>query len=304
MSDRPFKVTVPATTANLGAGFDCLGLALTLRNEFILRPAERFSISIEGEGKGSLIADENNLFAKTFLGLFQTLGEVPPPVAIECLNRVPLARGLGSSASVRIGALVAANHLSHNPLPREELLQIAAIEEGHPDNVAPALLGGLVVSGKDRDKTVSQRIEPVGKLLAVLLVPDRTLETKVAREVLPKQVTLADAVTNLQNSSLTVVAFLTGNYNLLRASLVDCLHQPFRKALMPGFDETLEAARKAGAHGSALSGAGPTLVAFTEKDEEEIAEAMEEAFTRAGGGGCRTLSLAVDMKGACIETGS
>jgi homoserine kinase len=302
VSFDPFKVKVPASTANLGAGFDCLGLALSIWNEVEVRPADKLAIRVEGEGAGSLAKGEENLVWKTFREFFERVGEVPPTVELVCRNRIPLARGLGSSAAVRVSALVAARHSSAHTMEDEELLQIAAHAEGHPDNVAPALLGGLVVCGRDGDSVVTQRIEPAAGVRAVLLIPESTLETSEARMVLPTQVPFADAVSNLQNAALTTAAFLTGEYELLRSSLDDCLHQPYRKKLMPGFDETLEAARKAGAYGAALSGAGPTLVAFTSGNEERIAQAMTQAFTQNGGGACRTEVADIDLKGAVVES--
>ena len=301
MSFKPFKVRVPATTANLGAGFDCLGLALSLWNELDVRPSEELRIRVEGEGKGLLAENENNLVWRTIERYHERMETAPPTLELLCQNKIPLARGLGSSAAVRIAALVAANHCAGDSLSNNLLLQIAAEEEGHPDNVAPALLGGLVVCGRDGKATVSKRIEPAPGLRAVLLIPEATLETLAARNVLPKEVPHADAVHNLQNTALTTAAFLTGDYDLLKSSLDDRLHQPYRKALFPGFDATLTAAGEAGAYGAALSGAGPTLIAFTGEHEEEIADAMSAAFSANGGGPCRTEVVEILSKGASVQ---
>lgn len=300
MSFDPFKVRVPATTANLGAGFDCLGLALSLWNELEVHPSEKLIVEVEGEGVGSLAEGEENLVWKTFRDFFERVGEFPPTVKIVCRNRIPLARGLGSSAAVRISALVAARQSSEHTMEDHELLQIAVKDEGHPDNVAPALLGGLVVCGRDGEKAVSKRIEPAPGLRAALLIPESTLETSEARRILPDQVPFTDAVANLQNTALTTAAFLTGDYELLRASLSDRLHQPYRKKLIPGFDATLQAAREAGALGAALSGAGSTLIAFATGELERIAEAMTQAFSENGGGPSRSLVADIDLKGAVV----
>jgi homoserine kinase len=301
MSFSPFKVSVPATTANLGAGFDCLGLALALRNEVEVRPSDTPRICVEGEGKELLPANPDNLVWKTFRKGFQEMDRAPPAVEMLCGNRIPLARGLGSSAAVRIAALMAANEVAGKPFDNDRILQIAVAEEGHPDNVAPALHGGMVVCGRDGDRTVSQRFEPASGIRVVLLIPDMTLETREARKVLPDTFSMADSVSNLQNTALTTVAFLTGDYSVLSTSLHDRLHQPYRKALIPGFDKTLEAARAAGAYGAALSGAGPTLAAFADRSEEAVAEAMQAAFAESGGGGSRTAVVEVDLLGAFVS---
>lgn len=298
----PFRVRVPATTANLGPGFDCLGLALELHNELGVRPASGFSLLVGGEGQGQAPEDERNLIWRTFAGLYQRLGRRPPLVELECYNRIPLARGLGSSAAARVAALVAANRVAGDPFTREELLQFAVQEEGHPDNVAPALLGGLVVCGADGERAVTKRIEPKAGLAVALLIPARELSTEAARRVLPREVPIRDAVANLQNTALTALAFVTGDYKILESSLADRLHQPYRAPLMPGFEAVLEAAREAGALGAALSGAGPTIAAFALGQMEPVIQAMQSAFEAAGGGPNRVITLEINRMGAEIET--
>jgi homoserine kinase len=302
MEFAPFYVTVPATTANLGPGFDCLGLALSLYNRIEMSPAASLSLRVEGEGEGHLAKGGRNLIWETFSKVFRTLGKPPPPVEIVCQNRIPLARGLGSSAAARIGALLAANHCAGNPFSKESLLEFAVREEGHPDNVAPALLGGLVVCGQSGDHTVSKRIDPAPGVTVVLLIPERTLATSEARRVLPLSVPLIDAVANLQNTALTALAFATGDYQLLECSLADRLHQPYREPLMPGFSEALAAATGAGGLGAALSGAGPSIAAFTRERGEEVGRAMLEAYLAGGGGPARTLVAEIDRVGAQVNT--
>lgn len=302
MPFHPFRVRVPATTANLGPGFDCLGLALDLHNELSVRPAGEFSLRVRGEGEGQAPENERNLIWRTFAGLFERLGQPPPRVNLECLNRVPLARGLGSSAAARVAALVAANRCAGDPFAREELLQFAVEAEGHPDNVAPALLGGLVVCGADGDRAVAKRIEPKPGLRVVLLIPERKLSTEEARRALPKEVPLRDAVANLQNTALTALAFATGDYTLLKSSLSDRLHQPYRAPLMPGFLAALEAARDSGALGAALSGAGPTIAAFALGPLDPVMQGMKIVFEAAGGGANKVIALDVNLKGAEIES--
>ncbi len=301
MSFEPFRVRVPATTANLGAGFDCLGLALTLYNDLEVHPSGMTKLAIEGEGAGSLPTDESNLVLMTFQKASQLAGEDLPPIRVLCRNRIPLARGMGSSAAVLVSAAIAANRLLGEPLTKHQILQLVVNEEGHSDNVAPALLGGLVVSGLRGEEPVTHQIIPGRELKIVLLVPEFHLETSKARQVMPSSVPLTDAVANIQNTALTALAFASGDYSLLESSLDDRLHQPYRKVLVPGFDAVLAAAKAAGAYGAALSGAGPTLVAFSLDRPEAVAKAMEAAYTKEGDGSCKTLILDVDKEGAVVE---
>ncbi len=300
MDSPRFKVTVPATTANLGSGLDCLGLALTLYNEIEVFLSESPFLLVKGEGSEESSTREN-LIRRTFDAVFLQLGQEPPPAGIICTNRIPFAQGLGSSAAARIGALIAANHCLGNRLSQMEVLQMAVRDEGHPDNAAAALFGGLVVCGGTKLDVVVKQIKPPPGIRVILLVPSQPLKTEEARRVLPESVSMDNAVANLQNAALTATAFATGDYSLLTWSLSDRLHQPYREPLMPGFQEVLESAQKAGAYGAALSGAGPAIAAFTSGNEEEVATAMEEAFLHSGTCSCKTLILDVDYEGTRIN---
>ncbi len=300
MDSSRFKVTVPATTANLGAGLDCLGLALTLYNEIEISPCESTYLVVRGEGSEES-SIHKNLILSTFEAFFRQQGEDPPPVGMICTNRIPFMQGLGSSAAARIGALVAANHWCGNRLSQLELLEIATRDEGHPDNVAAALLGGLVVCGGSSPDLVVRKIQPAPGLRLVLLIPKTSLKTEAARHLLPDSVSMTDAIINLQNTALTVTAFTTGDYPLLKSSLADRLHQPYREPLMPGFRAVMESAREAGAYGAALSGAGTAIAAFASDHEKEVAEAMEKTFHKTGNGSCRTLILDVDHEGTRVS---
>ncbi|MCA9447392.1 MAG: homoserine kinase [Candidatus Omnitrophica bacterium] len=300
MSFQPFRVRVPATTANLGAGFDCLGLALSLHNELEVSPSGLTKLGIEGEGAGQLPTDDANLVLKTIRKVSALIGRELPEIRVLCRNRIPLARGMGSSAAVLVSSAVAANRLHGNPLSQSQILHLVVEEEGHADNVAPAMYGGLAVCGQRGAEPVFHRIDPVRDLKVVLLIPDFHLETSKAREAMPSDVSLADAVANLQNCALTAVAFSSGDYTLLESSLNDRLHQPYRKGFIPGFDEVLEAATSAGAYGAALSGAGPTMAAFTVHHAEKVAKAMENGYSKHGKGACRTMILEIDTDGAVV----
>lgn len=289
-------VTVPATTANLGPGFDSLGMALDLWNQFELtivpsaKGRERkeglrlVDVVVEGEGAEALPLDADNLVFKAFLAGFE--GEQPPQgeVALRVVNRVPLSSGLGSSATAIVGGLAAANALRRQRLSLKRLIELATEIEGHPDNVAPAVLGGLVVSVAEKDGSVCSLSIPLPQELWVCVaVPDFYLNTDYSRARLPERVSRADAVFNLSRSALWIAAMVRGDLEALGIATQDALHQPYRSALIPGLEDVFEAALKAGALGVALSGSGPSVAAFCRgADGEAIGEAMRRAFRKVG----------------------
>ena len=199
-----FRVRVPATTANLGPGFDAFGMALTLYNEFTVGPAEHdLKITIEGEGRTELALDRDNFFIQAFSRAFENNGAKPPAIDLYMRNSIPLFRGLGSSASATVGGLVAANCILENALSPERLLQLACDLEGHPDNVAAALFGGLIVCATDGDELPTYaRVTVPRTLHAVVCIPDQHLPTELARKVVPKEVPLSDAVYNIGHAAL------------------------------------------------------------------------------------------------------
>jgi homoserine kinase len=276
------KVSVPATTANLGPGFDCLGLALGLYNAVEMETADgRLRITIDGEGLQLIPIDASNLVYRAVHALFEHVGEPLPALHIHLSNAIPLMSGLGSSSAAIVGGLVAANALLGEPLAADELLRLAIEIEGHPDNVAPALLGGLVVVVDVGGTPVYRRIE-TPPLAVVVGVPDFRLATVEARAALPKQVPLADAVFNLGRTALVVQSLAQADYDLLASVMDDRLHQPYRAPLVPGLADVFRAARQAGAAGVALSGAGPSVVAFAPGQHDAIADAMCLAFADHG----------------------
>lgn len=291
-------VRVPATSANLGPGFDALGLALALYNEVTAAEADRVSVRIEGEGVGRLPPNGHNVVARGVRQAFEAAGRPFQGVALTCVNRVPPARGLGSSAAAWVGGLVAGNALLGGPLSRDALLALAARAEGHPDNVAAALLGGLTVScglGDGRVATVSLPVP--GGVRWVVLVPEVTSATAEARAVLPQSVPRADAVFNVQRVALLLAALQAGRLDVLGIALDDRLHQPYRLKLFPWMPAVADAARAAGALGCVLSGAGPSLLAAVRDDADVVARSMEGALAAAGVRG-RAWAFAVDTEGA------
>jgi homoserine kinase len=291
-------VRVPATSANLGPGFDALGLALALYNEVEAREADGVTVDVEGQGAGQLPITGDNVVARAVRLAYDAAGRAFKGVALRCVNRVPTARGLGSSAAAWVGGLVAGNALCAGGLSREALLALATRAEGHPDNVAAALLGGLAVSCAGADGAVTAVSLPVPpRITWVALIPETTSSTAEARAVLPPSVPRADAVFNVQRVALLLAALQSGRTDVLGTALDDRLHQPYRRALFPWMPAVVEAARAAGALGCVLSGAGPALLAVVAGESGGVGRAMEAALQQAGITGTARV-LAVDLNGA------
>jgi len=290
---------VPATTANLGPAFDVLGLALTLHNEVELEPGEATTVGVRGEGEGTLPSSAANLVARAAGGVARAAG-VPRQFVIRCRNRIPLRRGLGSSAAAIVGGAVAANEALGRPLSTGALLDLAWKMEGHPDNVAAALLGGAVLVDVSSGSVTWTRLVPRWDLEVVVAVPEFSVATEEARAALPAAVPLRDAVANLARTARLVAAFATGQAEMLRGAFDDALHQPYRSALVPGMQAVIRAAGEAGAYGAALSGSGPTIVALAPSGGGgSVGRAMVEAFATAGKTAVARV-LQIDASGATV----
>ncbi|MEX2146231.1 MAG: homoserine kinase [Candidatus Rokuibacteriota bacterium] len=292
-------VRVPATSANLGPGFDALGLALALYNDVMAEEADTVSVRVEGQGAGRLASGADNIVARGVALAYETAGRPFKGCALACVNRIPTSRGLGSSAAAWVGGLVAGNALLGLPLPRERLLEVAARAEGHPDNVAAAIMGGLTVScaGAEGVTAVTLPVDPA--LAWVSLIPEVMGSTAEARAVLPQSVPRADAVFNVQRVALLLAGLQAGRHDAVRTALDDRLHQPYRRALFPWMPAVAAAARAAGALGCVLSGAGPSLLAVVAGDAAAVGAAMESALLAAGLRG-RAHAFAVDTAGAAV----
>lgn len=296
------SVQIPATTANLGPGFDCLGLALALYNRVrFVQAADGLTVTVKGEGATSLPADETNLVVQAAWRLFDRVNWRPSGLRIIQSNRIPIGSGLGSSAAAVLGGLIAANAMSGQQLSPDALLALAAEIEGHPDNVAPAYHGGLVLINKANDRWHVEQIQ-VPSMEVVVVLPGFDLPTAEARAVLPAGVPLSDAVFNAGRLGLLVRALEAEDYDKLVIAMQDRLHQPYRLPLIPGMLEAFEAARNAGASGVALSGAGPAVVAFAPAQHRTIGEAMVSAFSDAGLAS-RRWELSVDTIGVVVTSG-
>jgi homoserine kinase len=280
-------VRVPATSANLGPGFDALGLALDLWNETIFTQTEdkKILLTIEGEGREKLPTSARNAIVDAALQVHNLAGKPYRGMKIHCINRVPLSSGLGSSSAALLTGMLGANAMLGEPFSREEILKLAIETEGHPDNVAPAMLGGLVASIIHDSHVVSLRIalaDQRSPIHITVVFPDFPFPTKQARAILPKQIELKDAIYNLSRAVIVTEAFRLGDLNMLREAMSDKLHQPYRIPLIPGAQAALEAAKETGAAAVALSGAGPSLIAFSSEPDLAIGEAMKRAFAGAG----------------------
>ncbi len=279
-------VKAPATTANMGPGFDCLGMALDLWNSLEVipdadLPGNGHLVEVTGHGAGELADDSSNLIYRSTRFLFQEAGQDLPPVSLRCHNEIPLARGLGSSAAAIAGGLVAANALSGGAFAAKDLLEMAATMEGHPDNVAAAVLGGLQLVLSDESLLYTAPIATPPELQVVLFVPEVRIATEDARAVLPSHISVADAVHNTSRIALLVAGMATNHPEYLRLATEDRLHQPYRQALFPAMKVIFAAARDAGALGVFLSGSGSTVLALTQGREMTVAYEMAEAARQA-----------------------
>jgi homoserine kinase len=286
LDGRRVTVEVPASSANLGAGYDCLAVALGLTNrvEVEVRGWSRgeIELAVQGEGEEELTADrENRCVQGIEAALREARGEIPDGVGwrIEMRNEIPLARGLGSSAAATVAGLVAGNSLLGEPLTSADLLRLATTIEGHPDNAAAALLGGFTVCALTDGGIESLRFDAPRDLRAVLFIPEVRLSTSDMRAALPAEVPLADAVANLSRVAIGVAGMALGRFDLLRVLTVDRLHEQYRATAYPELPKLVEAARKAGAIGACLSGAGSTILAFS--DSVRTISRIEGAFGAA-----------------------
>ena len=283
MKKKTISVHVPATTANLGPGFDCLALALNIWNHatFSLE-GEGIKLHIKGEGSGKLVDDKRNLIAKSFIKFFKAYNlSEPLGLVIECENNIPLGSGLGSSAAAVITGLIGANALLGNIATKVDILELANEIEGHPDNVTAAVFGGLSIVVRDNDHFIHHIVD-VPEINVAIAVPEFELPTQVSRSALPKAIPLSDVIFNLGRTALVVEALRTKNYEILKTAVDDRLHQPYRIKLLPGAANAMDNALKNGASAVALSGAGPSIIAFGEENISAIADSMVTSFEEEG----------------------
>lgn len=307
------SVKVPATTANIGPGFDCLGLALPIYNTITIEetvlPGTGIEINVIAESASidelsleHIPLDENSLVYKAVELLYNSIGQSPSELKINIHSNIPVARGLGSSASVIVGALLAANELLGHPADEVALLSIACEIEGHPDNITPAIVGGLVLSSQEDDGSVVYRkLNWPTDWAITVCIPDFELSTDIARSVLPKEVPMKDAVFNAQRLGMFVQAVNTVDTDLMKLALQDKLHQPYRMKLVPGLDKIMENLKHIDSVlGCVLSGAGSSILVISEKNNlDKIRNIVKETWTNQNiKSDIRTLSI--EQNGAQI----
>jgi homoserine kinase len=270
---------VPATSGNLGPGFDALGLAVALYNDVRAVRAPEWRMVTHGEGAGELPAGPGNLLYEAYREAFALRGQAPVPLAVTVRAAIPVARGLGSSAAAIAAGLCLAAPLTRPNLTLAEVIALGTRLEGHPDNVLPAMIGGIAAGATDGQRVEWVRLGVGRGLRVVLLVPERRLTTKVARGLLPSKVSLADAVFNLSRAALLAGALARGEPRPLALALADRLHQPYRAKLVPGLAKALAGAKEYGAHGAYLSGAGPSIaLLYSEARWKKSIPALERDF--------------------------
>ena len=307
------SVKVPATSANLGPGFDCLGLALPIYNtvtiEETVLPGTGIEINLMSEEEvidemifDNIPKDENNIVYKAVEMLYNSIGQEPSELKINIQTQIPITRGLGSSASVVVGGLIAANKLLGSPADETALLSIATEVEGHPDNVAPAILGGFVLSSQEDDGSITcQKLTWPDEWDLTVCIPDFELSTNIARSVLPENVPLKDAVFNAKHLAMLVHAINNKDEKLMKLALHDKLHQPYREKLIPGMKEIMEAFKhEDGVLGCVLSGAGPSILVISHKyDLDKIKQTVRDIWE---GQSIKTdiRTMKIEQKGAII----
>lgn len=284
LANHWWKIRVPASSANLGPGFDALGLALEIPLTVRFRRADQLSIHATGRDSESIPPGENNLIWQTALNVANDVGKTLPPVEMQIHNEIPLGRGLGSSAAALAAGVILADKLLELNWNTAKLLDEAARIEGHPDNVAACMLGSIVVSAIDNKGAAHAiRMELPDWCGVAIVVPDFVLPTVESRQVLPTSYSKADAIFNVQRSALLIAALSTGTRSAFPTALEDRFHQPYRERLVPGLAEILHL-EAPGLLGCALSGAGPSVLVFFERGSENVCELVKEAFQKKGHG--------------------
>ncbi len=293
------KVRIPATSANLGPGFDSIGLAVNLYNYVTLEEADGCQIvSLDG---APVPTDETNLVYSTAKKLYELCGVPFKGLKVGQINNIPFARGLGSSSACIIGGLKGANRLLGNPMSDDELINLAADMEGHPDNSTPALTGGLVTAVFENHHVWYVKQEIRGELQFVAIIPNFELKTSEARAVLPETVSRRDGVFNLSRAALMSVSLYSGNYQNLRVAVEDRLHQPYRLGMIHGSAQVMESCYELGAYAVYISGAGSTLMAIVDAKCQKFGEQIAQRLPELGLLGWQVHTMGIDNRGTVIE---
>ena len=292
------RIDVPATSANLGSGFDSLGIALTMHNKVWME--EWDEIDIKSVDDTVIPIDESNLIYWAAHHLYSQCGKKLPGLKIRQENNIPMARGLGSSSACIVAGILGANRLLGSPFTQSELINLAAKIEGHPDNTSPAISGGLVASAIEGERVYSVSVPVSEKIAFAVMIPPFELKTEKARKVLPDLYSRQDAVYNLSRSGLMTASLFSGNLENLRVAVQDKIHQPYRSGLIENYDNVFRMSYELGSLGTYVSGAGPTIISMVDASDKGFAESMASHLERKGIMDWRVLLLHADPDGAKI----
>ncbi len=292
------RIDVPATSANLGSGFDSLGIALTMHNKVWME--EWDEIDIKSVDDTVIPTDESNLIYWAAHHLYSQVGKKLPGLKIRQENNIPMARGLGSSSACIVAGILGANRLLGSPFTQAELINLAAKIEGHPDNTSPAISGVLVASAIEGERVYSVSVPVSEKIAFAVMIPPFELKTEKARKVLPDLYSRQDAVYNLSRSGLMTASLFSGNLENLRVAVQDKIHQPYRSSLIENYDNVFRMSYELGSLGTYVSGAGPTIISMVDASDKGFAESMASHLERKGIMDWRVLLLHADPDGAKI----
>ncbi len=295
------RIQVPATSANLGSGFDALGIALNMYNQVWMEESD--TVDITSKDKIEIPRDETNLIYWAAKRLYEQCGHKLPGLKIVQLNNIPMARGLGSSSACIVAGICGANRLLGSPLNQQELIDLAAAIEGHPDNTTPALEGGLAACAMEAGRVYNISVPVSEKIRFVLFIPPFELKTEKARSVLPQQYSRSDAVYNLSRSALMTASLFSGKLENLRVAVQDRIHQPYRASLIDHLEDVFRMSYELGSLGTYVSGAGPTIISMVAADDAKVFSSQAEVRLKQKNiTGWRILTLATDSDGAQIFT--
>ena len=274
------KVSVPATSANLGPGFDSLGLAIAMKNQVIIRPSKFHSVSLKGEGSNNPVLKDNNMFISIFNDFYHNLSHKKRNFRFEFFNEIPLSRGLGSSSAVIVSAIASAYAIEGIKLEKDKLLNLALAYENHPDNITPAVMGGFNVATVQENEVRYINKSIPKSLKAVVVIPNRPISTQLSRKALPFKYSKDDVIFNISHSSLLTAAFMSENWKMLRTASLDKVHQKYRMKQMPELFDVQKTALRHGALMSTLSGSGSTLFSICFADDaKKIEKALKTRFS-------------------------
>ncbi len=291
------RVSVPATSANLGPGFDCLGIAVNLKNQVIIKPSKFHSVSLKGEGANNPALKDNNMFISIFNDFYHNLSSKKRHFRFEFFNEIPLSRGLGSSSAVIVSAIASAYAIEGIVLEKDKLLNLALAYENHPDNITPAVMGGFNVACVQENEVKYINKSLPKSLKAVVVIPNRAISTAISRKTLPFKYSKEDAVFNISHSSLLTAAFMSENWDMLKHASQDVFHQKYRMKHMPELFDVQKTALKEGALMSTLSGSGSTLFSMAlNEDAKKLELALKNKFPHF-----KVLTVDFDNQGVKVE---